>query len=205
MGRSRPPRTCVLPVFSARKGVPIRDFFSCSTPFCWSAGVCGGFAGNQPATIASRNRRNSHVMLLLDRDSIVTACGHNRRWAGGSLSDPRDSMGNDPARIALKNCRNIHGLVPLGRDSILATGCNDYGRWEFGDLRATPTAHRGRRIMRPLYILVQILGSVKRVRLADPRRDEDRVRESKPAESDGEIGHEGVVAIQRVGVFSSGS
>jgi hypothetical protein len=38
-------------------------------------------AGNQPETIASKNGRNVHVLLLLRGNSIVSACGNDRGWA----------------------------------------------------------------------------------------------------------------------------
>jgi hypothetical protein len=84
-------------------------------------------AGNQPASIASKNRRNAHVLLLLRGNSIDAACGIDRGWAGAGLSDPRTSARNDPAMIALKNCRNTHELVHMRRDLMIAAGCNDRG------------------------------------------------------------------------------
>jgi hypothetical protein len=47
--------------------------------------IFGGFAsdaGNQPATIASKNGRNLHLLLLLRGNSIVSACGIDRGWVG---------------------------------------------------------------------------------------------------------------------------
>jgi hypothetical protein len=46
------------------------------------ASIFGGLtiaAGNQPETIASKNRRNVHVLYLLRGNSIVSACGIDRR------------------------------------------------------------------------------------------------------------------------------
>jgi hypothetical protein len=70
----------------APEGVRFANFFSASRVLAENTRGFASFSENQPETIASENRHNIHLFLILCRDPIIAAGGNDRGLVGISRS-----------------------------------------------------------------------------------------------------------------------